>query len=149
MEKKNGLTKFLAIAGTVLVWFPLLAPVVFAILSLIADGRFRFDYLMPAELGLSFLAGAILLFWAAFRARARVKWIIWSLGIGLLFLLLTPWLSVLTGISSGEQPASGWRMAVFMAAYIAYILALLSTGMGGLLLLRDLFRPVRTPGAEN
>jgi hypothetical protein len=33
-----------------LAWFPILAPIVFAVGSLLRDGRFRFDYLMPAEL---------------------------------------------------------------------------------------------------
>ncbi len=35
MEKKNVLTKFLAITGTILVWFPLLAPMLLSIILFI------------------------------------------------------------------------------------------------------------------
>ena len=48
--KKNWFTKQLAVAGTILAGLPIAAPIIFAILSLVMDGRFRFDYLMPAEL---------------------------------------------------------------------------------------------------
>ena len=59
MEKKDPLSKILAIVGTVLVWIPILAPVVFGFVSLGMDGIYRIDYLMPAELGiLAFVGGA-------------------------------------------------------------------------------------------
>ena len=48
MEKRDILTRFLAIAGTILAWLPLLAPVVFSLIALFAGRVFRFDYLMPA-----------------------------------------------------------------------------------------------------
>lgn len=73
MANKDGLTKALAIAGTALVWLPILAPVFFSAASLLLDGVFRFDYMMPAELGPVALAGAGLLLWAALRARSQVK----------------------------------------------------------------------------
>jgi hypothetical protein len=52
IAKNIAFTKFLAIAGAVLVWFPLLAPVLFWIPRLVRGGMFifRFDYLIPAEL---------------------------------------------------------------------------------------------------
>ena len=71
MEKKGSLTKTLAVVGTVLVWIPVLAPILFAAASLIQAGMFRFDYLMPAELFPVALVGGGLLLWAALRARAR------------------------------------------------------------------------------
>jgi hypothetical protein len=61
MEKKDVLTKILAIVGTVLVWIPILAPVVFSVIRFIAQRRFRFDYLMPAELFPAALVGGGLL----------------------------------------------------------------------------------------
>ena len=76
MKEKRGIfTKILAVAGTVLVWIPLLAPVFFSVMFLIRTGMFRMDYLMPAELFLFALVGGVLLIWAALRARAR-----WRLG---------------------------------------------------------------------
>ena len=50
MVKKDVLTRILAIAGTVLVWLPILAPALFSVVAVIQEGTFRFDYLMPAEL---------------------------------------------------------------------------------------------------
>ena len=81
MEKKNILTKILAIAGTALAWFPILAPVVLSIPGLIAERVFRFDYLMPAELFPVALVGGGLLLGAALRARSRRGLIGWGLGI--------------------------------------------------------------------
>ena len=54
MEKKSALTKFLAIAGTTLVWFPLTAPVLISAFFYLQERIFRIDYLMPAELFSSF-----------------------------------------------------------------------------------------------
>lgn len=140
MDKKNGLTKFLAIAGTMLVWFPVLAPVFFAFVSLVADGRFRFDYLMPAELFPSILLGGLLLLWAAIRARTRRKVIAWGLGVAVVFLLGTQGIAVITGLASGANEATGWRMAIVVAALVIFIVAVIVTGVGGILLLRDLFK---------
>jgi len=81
LGKEGVLTKVLAIAGTVLVWLPILAPILFSAAHLIRARRFRFDYLMPAELFLFFIVGAGLLLWAALRARSRRSLIGWALGI--------------------------------------------------------------------
>ena len=84
--KKNFLTKTLAVSGSVLVWVPVLAPVIFSLIHLFSSGEFLIDFLMPAELGLSVLAGAGLLLWAAIRCRSRVKWIAYGIGIALILL---------------------------------------------------------------
>ena len=49
MHKINALTKTLAIAGTILVWLPVLAPVLVSLWLFIQRGDFHFDYLIPAE----------------------------------------------------------------------------------------------------
>ena len=67
-EKRGVFTKILAIAGTVLVWIPLLAPVLFSMIFSVKSGMFRMDYLMPAELFYFALLGGVLLLWAALRA---------------------------------------------------------------------------------
>ena len=69
MKTHNRLTKLLAIVGTLLVWFPILAPIVVTLAYFFISGLFRFDYLMPAELFLAVIIGGGLLIWAAFRAR--------------------------------------------------------------------------------
>ena len=82
MEKKDGLTKTLAIFGTVLMWFPVLAPFIASMGLFIRSGMFRFDYLMPAELFPSALLGGAMLLWAALRARSHQKLIGWGADIG-------------------------------------------------------------------
>jgi hypothetical protein len=79
MKKKGVLTKILAIAGTVLVWFPILTPAWLSVTAIISEHMFRFDYLMPAELFPVALIGGGLLLWAALRVHSRQKLIAWGL----------------------------------------------------------------------
>jgi len=143
MEKKGILTKILAIAGTVLVWFPILAPILFSVVALLVERMFRFDYLMPAELFPAALAGGALLLWAALRARARQRLIGWGLGSAIGLLVGGQGLAVVTGLTSAETAPAGWMMVVVLGAIIAYALALIVIGVGGALLLSDLFKPSR------
>jgi hypothetical protein len=145
LEKKGLLTKILASVGTLLVWFPILAPVFFSVALLLAEGIFRFDYLMPAELFPVVLVGGGLLIWAALRARSRRELIGWGYGIAAGLLVGGQLLAVVTGLASGDtEPEGGWWMLV-LAAIVLYSLAVIVIGVGGVLLLRDLFRPPRSP----
>ncbi|MBN1888344.1 MAG: hypothetical protein JW850_10150 [Thermoflexales bacterium] len=145
MEKKDVFTRILAIVGTVLVWFPVLAPVLLAVIVLVAQGGFHFDYLMPAELFVFALAGGGLLIWAALRARSRLRLIGGGLGIAIVSLVGSQGLAVVTGLASGATEAAGWRLALVLSLLIVYVLALLAVGVGGLLLLRDLFKASQAP----
>ena len=145
MEKKNILTKVLAITGTVLVWFPILAPIILTTILLIVERIFRFDYLMPAELFPFALVGSGLLLWAALRAHSRTKLIGWGLGIAILMLFGGQGVAVLTGLASGEIEPIGWIWWLVLASLAIYSLALIFVGAGGALLLRDLFRPRVSP----
>jgi hypothetical protein len=142
--KKGALTKTLAIAGTVLVWFPILAPALLSVVTIIQARIFRFDYLMPAELFLAALVGGGALLWAALRARLRRKLIAWSLGVAVVLLAGSQVLAVVTGLASGEAEPAGWRLAVVVAPLVGYGLALVAMGIGGALLLGDLFRTPRS-----
>ena len=141
MEKKGVFTKILAIVGTVLVWFPILAPILFSMVAFLRAHMFRFDYLMPAELFPSALAGGALLLWAALRARAQRKLIGWGLGAAVVLLFGGQGLAVITGLASGESEPTGWKMAIVLGTIIGYALALVAVGVGGILLLRELFKP--------
>jgi hypothetical protein len=145
MEKKGVLTKILAIVGTVLVWFPILAPVLLSVAVIIKERMFRFDYLMPAELFPAALVGGGLLIWAALRARSRRRLIGWGLGIAVGLLVGGQVLAVVTGLASGETEPTGWWWALVLASIVVYSLALVVIGVGGVLLLRDLFKPPRSP----
>jgi hypothetical protein len=145
VSPKNILTKILAVAGTVLVWFPLLAPVLLSMILLITEGVFRFDFLMPAELFPMALVGGGLLVWAAQRARAQRKLIVWGFGLAVVMLVGGQALAIVTGLASGEiEPAGVWWLLV-IASLVIYCLALVASGVGGILLLRDLFKPSRFP----
>jgi hypothetical protein len=145
MEKKGVFTKILAVVGTVLVWFPILAPILLSVVAFITQRVFRFDYLMPAELFPAALVGGGLLIWAALRARSRRGLIGWSLGIAAGLLVGGQELSVVTGLASGATEPSGLWWALVLASLAIYSLALVVIGVGGALLLRDLFKPSRSP----
>ena len=140
MAKKGSLTKILAIVGTVLVWIPVLAPVLFAAAFLIQAGMFRFDYLMPAELFPVALVGGCLLLWAALRARARRGLIGGSLAGAVILPVAGQALASVTGLASGRTEPTGWPWALVLASLALYVLALVILGVGGVLLLRDLFK---------
>ena len=140
MEQKNVLTKALAIGGTVLVWFPILAPILLSFVALITRGRFLFDYLMPMELFLFTLAGSGLLLWATLRAHSRVKFIIWGIGVAVIMFFGVQWFAEVTGMASGETKPTGWMWGIVIAALIAYVMGNLLIGIGGALLISDLFK---------
>lgn len=108
MEKQRVFTRMLAIAGTALVWFPILALVWLSASALLNGRMSRFDYLMPAELFLVSLTGGALLLWAALRSRSRRKLIGWGLGIAA---------GTLVGgqvLASGETEPVGWVWAIIL-----------------------------------
>ena len=138
MEKKDVLTRILAIVGTLLVLIPILAPVLFSVVRMISDGIFRFDYLMPAELFPLALIGGVLLLWAAVRSRLRRKIIGWALGIAVGVLFAGQALTLATGMASGETEPEGWWWIIVLSSLAIYTLALVALAVGGILLLRDL-----------
>ncbi len=142
IENKDVFTKILAIVGTVLVGLPILAPILLGIVSLFKDGRFRLDYLMPAEFFPLVLVGGGLLLWAALRRRRFRGLIGWGLVGAVVLLVGIQALAVLTGLASGETQPGGWQWVLVLGALIAYILAVILTGVGGVLLTRDVFRKV-------
>jgi hypothetical protein len=149
MEKKNILTKGLAIAGTVLVWIPILAPVFFSAPQFIRARMFRFDYLMPAELFPAALAGGCLLLWAALRARSRRGLIGGSLAGAVVLPVAGQALAAVTGLASGRTEPTGWPWALVLASLALYVLATVVLGIGGVLLLRDLSKAARSPIRED
>ncbi|MBI5963440.1 MAG: hypothetical protein HY863_08205 [Chloroflexi bacterium] len=140
MEKKNVFTKILAVIGTILIWLPVLAPIILAVGSLILAGMFRLDYLMPAELFPVALLGGLLLFWASLRAHSHRKLIGWGLLIAVILLFGGQGLAVVTGLASGETEPTPLLVALVLTPIIIYALALAAVGVGGVQLSRDLFK---------
>lgn len=140
MEKKNTFTRVLAIAGTVLTWFPIVAPVLLSLILFAAERRFLLDYLMPAELFLFVCLGAALLGWAALRAHSQTKLIAWGFGTAVAMFFGAQIFAVVTGLASGETQPTGWLWGVIIASLVIYTLGIILIGTGGVLLLRDLFK---------
>ena len=148
MGKRDALTKGLAIAGTVLVWLPVLLPVVLSLALLIRARMFRFDYFAPAEVFPVAFVGMCLLLWSASRARSRQKLVGWGLGIALAALIGSQALAVVTGLASGEAEPAGIWWALVLGSYALYPAALILIGIGGVLLLRDLIKVPRSPNVS-
>ena len=140
MEKRGILTKILAIVGTVLVWFPILTPVLFSMVAILTERMFRFDYLIPAELFPFAFAGGLLLLWAALWRHSRRRLIGWSLGLAIGLPIVGSVLANVTGLATGEIEPVGMPWALVLASIAGYSLALVAMGVGGVLLLRDLFK---------
>jgi len=132
MEKKAALSKILTIVGTVLVWFPLLAPVVLGFISLGTDGIYRLDYLMPAELGILVFVGGALLIWGAIRTRSRRGILAWGFGLAAG--------SIAILILFGDVEPGSLEWAIVIGLLIIYTLAIAVMGIGGILLWRDLYK---------
>ena len=148
MSEKHVLTGVLAGAGTALVWFPILAPILLSLVVMVSNHTFRFDYLMPAEFFPFAFAGGGLLFWAALRANARQRLIGWGLGITGFMLVVGQVLAVVTGLASGKIAPTGWWWLLVLASLAIYSLALVAMGIGGGLLLGDLSRVHHLPAQD-
>jgi hypothetical protein len=148
MGKRDAHTKGLAIAGTVLVCLPVLLPFVLSLVLFIRARMLRFDYLAPAEVFPVAFVGMCLLLWSALRARSRQKLVGWGLGIALAALIGSQALAIVTGLASGETEPVGIWWTLVLGCYALYPLALVVIGIGGVLLLRDLFKVPRSPSVR-
>jgi len=137
MEKKHRLTQILAIVGTILLWLPMIAPVIFGLIRYIQGRRFLFDYLAPAELFPVVLLGGGLLLWAAIRARSRREIIGWGLAAAVVLLIGVMVLAQVTGLDSGAAEEGGWQWSLVLVLMAGFWLALMGTGIGGVLLACD------------
>ncbi|SHN54778.1 hypothetical protein [Fervidobacterium gondwanense] len=132
------LNKILTITGLILVWIPVLAPAFFSIVALIQMGRFLFDFLMPAELFLVFLAGAILLLVASIRTKHYVKQIGFGLLSAVILLFGGQGIAVITGLASGEREFGDWVTVLVMVMIFLYIFAVIEIEIFGFYLLRKM-----------
>lgn len=147
MEKKNISSKILAVSGSALTWFPVLAPIFFSMSRLGSGKIFNFDWLMPAELFPSAIAGGGLLIAAAMISRLHRKIIFRSFGIMILLLVGGQIIAVVTGLASGETEPNGWQWGIVIGTLAGYCLSLITMGIGGIILIHDLFLPpVSVPG---
>lgn len=140
MQRKSLFTKILAITGTLLAVFPILATLATSLFGSLRGRIFRFDYLMPAELFPIAIAGGGLLLWAALRAKARRRLIGWGLGVAVALLVGSQALAVASGLASGETEPVGLIWALVLGGIVTYALALIVIDIAGVLLVRDVFQ---------
>jgi len=141
MDRKGVLTRVLAVVGTILAWIPILFAALTSIVGTISSRMFRFDYLMPAELFPIAFVGALLLLWAARRARSHQKLIGWGFGSAIAFLGGGQLYAVVSGLASGATEPTGWVWALVMSLIALYSLALIEIGIAGILLVRKVHSP--------
>jgi len=147
MERTGLLTRILATVGTALVWFPMLAPILLSALFFVRVRILHFDYLIPLELFPSVLLGGGMLFWAALRARSRRRLIGGGLAAAAGLLVVGQALVVVTGLASGRTEPEGWLGVVVLAWVAGYCAAVAATGVGGVMLLRELFMHSHAAGS--
>ena len=140
MSKNAGKTlpKMLALSGTVLTWLPVLLTVLTSAAGSIRRRAFLLDYLMPAELFPFALVGAVLLVWVALRRRRMFVTVSAAAMAAFFACVLT--IPLVTGLASGATQPEGWPLALSILSLALYEAALIATGVGGILLTRDLFR---------
>lgn len=141
MKKVNTFTKVLAVMGSLLVWFPVLAPVLLTLVRAAGGGPLMFDYLMPGELFPLAAVGAVLLIWAAARMKQHVRLIAGSFAAAVALLLGGLAVAAATGLAGGEIEPSGWPWMVTLLMLNGYSVMLLVLGVEGILLLQQLFGP--------
>ena len=141
MDRRGVLTRLLAIVGAVLVWIPILFTVLTSIVGTISSRVFRFDYLMPAELFPVAFVGALLLLWAALRARSHQQLIGWGLDGAVVFLGGGQLYAVASGLASGAIEPTGWPWALVIASIALYSVALIEIGIAGILLVKKVHSP--------
>ena len=144
MANKGILTKSLAVAGTLLVWLPIAAPLVLSAGTFIGERAFRLDYLMPAELFPAALVGGALLLWAAVRAQSDSRLIAWGLAIAAGMLFGGQGFAMITGMAFGQGTPATWWLAILIGTLVIYTVAVVAMGVGGVRLLRGLFGPPRS-----
>jgi len=138
MGKKSIFTKILAVGGMILVWLPILAPVILGGIVFFQSGEFHFDYLIPGELFLVVFAGGLMLLWAAVRAKTFRGIIGWSFLAAVILLFGSQGIAVATGIASGEREATGFWWILIMSLFVLYDLTVVIIAITGIRLLRKL-----------
>lgn len=136
--KKILFTRNLAVFGTLLVWIPILLPIVLSVIGLVSGKSFNFDFLMPAELFLVILPGAILLIVTSFLVKSNRTPILISSGITLLSLIAGPLIAVLTGLDSGETEPTSPAYLIVTAIFGVYNFSVIALGISGISLIRKI-----------
>ena len=149
-KQRSVLTKIFAIAGTFLLWAPILFMFVTAIVGSIMGKALLFDYLMLAELFPLIALGLVLLVLASLLCRTFRKWFGWGGVAALLALTSGQIFASVSGLASGALAENGAVFGVVIAAIVVYNIIVVALAILGILLIRRLFRkePELVPEAD-
>lgn len=136
--RRRRWARVMAIVGAVLVWLPIAAPLVLGVAMWIRRGRLLVDFLMPAELFPLILAGGALLLTAALLTRQRRALVAGLLGGAVALLVGSQGIAVATGLASGRNEPTGWRLTAVLGPLALFIAAVVALGVVGVLLAREL-----------
>lgn len=140
MKKKTVLAKTFAIAGSVLLWGPILFMLLTAVVGSIMAQELRFDYLMLAELFFAVIAGAALLIACGFLSRLYAKWLVWATAAAVLALAGSQIYAVVSGLAHGTTSPEGFAFGLVVALIILYNLLVVGIAVIGILQIKALFQ---------
>ena len=149
-KQKSVLTKIFTIAGTLLLWAPILFMFVTAIVGSILGKALLFDYLMLAELFPIVALGLGLLVFASLLSGTFRKWFGWGSIAALATLSTGQIFASVSGLASGALAENGAAFAVVIASIVVYNLVVVALAILGILLIRRLFskQPEPLPAQE-
>lgn len=148
LKQKNALTKIFAIAGTVMLWAPILFMFLTAIFGSIARKMLLFDYLMLAEMFPIVALGLVLLIFTTLLTRTFRKWFGWGSVAALVALVAGNLVAVASGLASGTTPLSGPFFILVNASIIVFNLLVIALAVLAIVLLRRIFQKKQEPTPE-
>jgi len=132
--KATKAMRILTVVGTVLLALPIGFMLVTSVIGSIMRKQFLMDYMIPAELFLLVLAGAVILVVAAFRTGLNKKQTLLCLAGTCAALLACQGLAVVTGLASGRTAAEGLPLYAVMGLLIVYDVMVVVDIIGGIIL---------------
>jgi len=145
MKTKATLAKVFAIAGTALIWLPVLFMFLTAVIGSISRKMLLFDYLMLAELFFVVLAGAVLLIVAGILSKTLTKWFVWSAVAAVLMLAGSQLTAVVSGLAHGDREPVGFIFGLVIGMIVLYNLLVIGIGILGILLIKRLYLKKELP----
>lgn len=139
-KQKSVLTKIFTIAGTLLLWAPILFMFLTAIVGSIMNKALLFDYLMLAELFPIIALGLVLLVLASLLTGIFRKWFGWGSVAALLARSCGMIFASVSGLASGALAENGAAFAVVIASIVVYNIIVVALAILGILLIRRLFQ---------
>lgn len=138
-RQKSALTKIFVIAGTALLWAPILFMLVTAVIGSVMSKTLLFDYLMLAEAFPIVALGLILLVLASLIARTFGKWFGWGSAAALLALVVVNIISAASGLASGAMAPSGLIFGIVIASIVIYNVIIIALAVLGIVFIKRLF----------